>query len=241
MTNKKRLYTKEILEEAVKNSNSICDVCRFIGCKAKGGSYDNIRGRLKEYGIDISHFKGSVKYTRNNRLIYNKKKPEEVLIKNTNFKRINHSTLKRCLIESGVEYKCNKCGVCKWLEQTITLDVDHINGDWTDNTIENLRFLCPNCHRQTDTFCRPKQSKTKTFNYCKTCNKKIFNKRHYCSEKCKTYERRKNIPSKETVIEAFKVHKNMVQTSKYFKVSDNGLRKWCRIYNILDEVKSYKN
>lgn len=33
------------------------------------------------------------------------------------------------------------------------LHFDHINGDNTDNRLENLRFLCPNCHSQTETFC----------------------------------------------------------------------------------------
>lgn len=39
-----------------------------------------------------------------------------------------------------------------WNGKKITLDLDHINGDNTDNRIENLRFLCPNCHSQTETY-----------------------------------------------------------------------------------------
>ena len=40
----------------------------------------------------------------------------------------------------------------QWQGETLTLHVDHINGDFHDNGIENLRFLCPNCHSQTPTF-----------------------------------------------------------------------------------------
>jgi 5-methylcytosine-specific restriction endonuclease McrA len=28
----------------------------------------------------------------------------------------------------------------------------HVNGDNTDNRLENLQVLCPNCHSQTESF-----------------------------------------------------------------------------------------
>ena len=40
----------------------------------------------------------------------------------------------------------------KWMNQQLTLQLDHINGISDDNRKENLRFLCPNCHSQTKTF-----------------------------------------------------------------------------------------
>jgi Zn finger protein HypA/HybF involved in hydrogenase expression len=50
------------------------------------------------------------------------------------------------------EYKCTCCGIKEWNGKSITLEIDHINGDNTDNRIENLRYLCPNCHSQTETY-----------------------------------------------------------------------------------------
>ena len=44
------------------------------------------------------------------------------------------------------------CGLSEWINGKLVLELDHINGDHTDNRIENLRFLCPNCHSQTETF-----------------------------------------------------------------------------------------
>jgi hypothetical protein len=47
-----------------------------------------------------------------------------------------------------------------WHGFQITLEIDHISGDITDNRPQNLRFLCPNCHATTTTYCRKKQDET---------------------------------------------------------------------------------
>jgi len=51
-----------------------------------------------------------------------------------------------------VEYKCFICSISKWNDQKITLELDHIDGKHSNNTLENLRLLCPNCHSQTPTY-----------------------------------------------------------------------------------------
>ena len=51
-----------------------------------------------------------------------------------------------------LEYKCNMCDIESWNDKPITLELDHSDGDSTNCKLTNLRYLCPNCHSQTDTY-----------------------------------------------------------------------------------------
>ena len=150
-----RKYTEQILRDAVKTSLSYSDVCRTIGMnRATGSSYELVKNRINEYNIDISHFLGKAAYAgKRNPNYNNRKKVCEILTDGYQY-RVSHIRLETALKEIGVECKCSVCSLNNWLGKPITLDVDHIDGDWSNCKEENLRFLCTNCHRQTDTFAR---------------------------------------------------------------------------------------
>jgi Zn finger protein HypA/HybF involved in hydrogenase expression len=62
------------------------------------------------------------------------------------------SVRKQILKEGLLNYKCDSCDITEWNGKSISLELDHINGKRDDHRLENLRFLCPNCHSQTRTF-----------------------------------------------------------------------------------------
>ena len=47
---------------------------------------------------------------------------------------------------------CYTCGITSWCDSPITLELDHIDGNALNNSPDNLRMLCPNCHSQTPTY-----------------------------------------------------------------------------------------
>lgn len=164
-----KLYSKEIIESVIYECDSLADVMRALGKRPTGSLHNYLSGLVKKYEIDTSHFtftKNNSQKSNNSRL-----KPAEilVLIEDPAKGRMPGRLLTRALIEFGVEYKCaNKtCGISEWQGKKITLDVDHIDGNFLDCRVENLRFLCPNCHRQTPTFGRRKESLNKKDNLCK--------------------------------------------------------------------------
>ena len=59
--------------------------------------------------------------------------------------------LKMRLIAAGLkENVCERCGLRDWLAQPLNMQLHHINGQGKDNRLENIEFLCPNCHAQTN-------------------------------------------------------------------------------------------
>ncbi|MET8328664.1 HNH endonuclease signature motif containing protein [Streptomyces sp. NPDC005181] len=144
-------WTREVLEPVVNASTSVHEVLRRLGLEAVGGHHTNISRRIKAYGIDTSHF------TQPSRAGKEKlrRKPQELLVMNLapDARRVPSARLKIAMASLGVAERCALCGTePMWQGRPLPLEVDHINGSWRDNRIENLRLLCPNCHSSTDTY-----------------------------------------------------------------------------------------
>lgn len=163
-------YTKEILESAVKQSYSVTSVLRLLNLKTSGSSHRHISQRIKVYGINTDHF---IKGSRDGK---------EIL--SDAGKIISAETLRKRLLSSGILYTCKECGVgANWNNKPLTLQVDHINGIRTDNKLENLRLLCPNCHTQTSNYgVKNAKFDFSPKNTCKSCEKTIKKSATYCRQ-----------------------------------------------------------
>lgn len=141
------VVSDEDLKRLVAEAHSYRSLLLSLGRKYTGGSFAHIKRHVEGLGIDTSHFLG--KRSMVGKVSHRRKSPKEILILRRSGDRTHAHLLRRALIESGVPHLCSKCGQEPfWLGKPLTLDVDHINENWLDDRISNLRFLCPNCHSQ---------------------------------------------------------------------------------------------
>ena len=145
MVSKVYQVSDEQFREIVASNNTYSDCLRALGLGTKGGSStDILKRRIAELNCYTEHFsrKGPC-YQAKHALV-------DVLVENSTYANI--TSLKRRLIrEEILEYKCAICGINQWLGREISLQLDHITGINNDHRVENLRFLCPTCHSQTNT------------------------------------------------------------------------------------------
>ncbi|MFE6908267.1 HNH endonuclease [Streptomyces erythrochromogenes] len=152
--NTRRTIPEADLRLAVPSAASYADLMRALGMEVNDVNHRRLRRLVARIGLDVSHF---ARRPRGRRPSATAKPvaPDTLVLRPAGSTRTNRSRLHRALQEVGVPYSCAGCGnPGEWQGRPITLQIDHVNGEWLDDRRENLRYLCPNCHALTDTWCR---------------------------------------------------------------------------------------
>lgn len=224
------IKSKNELQQLLNESSSFVEVLEKLGLDAYSGNHRTLKQRIKEDSLDVNQLEKKRHERVKQWSIKNKIPLSEIMVENSSY--CNTKGLKIKLIRNKIlEYSCEKCGnKGMWMEEKLTLQIEHKNGNNKDNRLENLCFLCPNCHSQTKTYAG-RNSGAKKNRICINCKGSTKGKGKICLQ-C-VY---KNQPKKFSVTK--KELENLVKKypfttiGKKFGVSDNAVRKRCKSLGI---------
>lgn len=138
-----RQLPEEEFAKLVQESKSFYELAEKIGyTKTGGGTQTSLKRAVAERNLDISHFTGQA---------WNKGQYDYTTFAKGSPKKNGKTTLTPLVALRGQE--CENCHLTSWLGQPINLEIHHKDGDRSNNELDNLQLLCPNCHSYTNTFC----------------------------------------------------------------------------------------
>jgi hypothetical protein len=211
-------WNDEDFVEAVKSNTTVTGVLNQFNIRMNQAHQNRkFWNDVDRLHLDTSHFKRPSPK--------NKLDIKQFLTKDSSWKS-GTTNLKKRLIKDGlIKNQCLICGQEPfWNGKELKLQLDHINGDNTDNRIENLRILCPNCHTQTETFSIGLRKPIK--NKCSICGIEHPTKSQLCKQCFGSRKRQTKInwPTKDELQNMLKTT-SFSQIGRILGVSDNAVRK----------------
>jgi len=154
------------------------------------------------------------------------------------------SKLRDKLLKNNLkEHKCECCDNTKWMGEPIPLETHHIDGIKTNNELNNLKLLCPNCHAFTDNY-KGKNVKDKVIDalYCNSCGNTITSSSVSglclsCSAKRIANDFYDELGITREYLKTLVRTETFINIGKLYNRSDNAIRKWCKHFNIPSSKK----
>jgi hypothetical protein len=221
--------------ERVKTCRSMAELLRTFSLQNKGNNFKTAKRRIEELSIDSSHFLSAMESSIVTRTM-SKEKFMNIL---ESGKRITNTNVKKFILKFDlIKNECKSCGLSsEWNGKKLVLQLEHMDGNSINNKLNNLCFLCPNCHSQTDTFAG---KKLKKYYKCSSCGQNIC-KNDKCCYQCSGKKRRLAMrPDKEQLIEIIKKEPMETIAHSLGLKTGNTIKKWCVEYNInFKEISPY--
>jgi hypothetical protein len=208
--------------------------------RAAGGNHKTIQKWAARWNIPTDHFDAA--RVRARAMRRRGRTLEEMLVKGSHCKR---SRLKELLYQHGLKNReCELCGQNEmWRGKRMSLILDHVNGDATDNRIENLRIACANCAATFDTHCGKNKNRKHPIRACGECGIEFapkYGQQGFCTIGCakrnqgRVYQPRPHLrrverPPYGQLLREISESGYSAAGRKY-GVSDNAVRKWVRAY-----------
>lgn len=235
-------YTELELQNACKNNTSFRDVLGFFDELVTTNHVKQIKSQIIQYNIDVSHFINTNANVKNN---------DELFVRNSSTSR---TVIRKRILKDGlIEYKCALCGCDgNWNNTIISLQLDHIDGDSTNNELSNLIFLCPNCHASTETFAGKNMSLKRLSNglptgkdakkagnkdICPICNTYFKSKDSSMCTECALKLKRKKKLSADQLNELFDQGYSVLDISKMQDVAEGTVRHWMYEFGVKSPQK----
>lgn len=235
-------YSEQDAREAIAASRSYAEALRRLDMCPSGGNWRTLKHYATiEWSIPVAHFdpRAAQREALARHRLRVKQPLDEILVEDSTYR--SRGSLKARLFADGLKQRrCELCGQGElWRGRRMSLILDHVNGTRTDNRLENLRIVCPNCAATLDTHCG---RNVRLIRACETCGatfKARSGTQRWCSPRCAQHgeagrqghlklRRVERPPYEQLVAEVRALGWSAV--GRRYGVSDNAIRKWVRAY-----------